>query len=1020
MNTSKPEKVIIIRRWVLLFLFIIPRLVISQEVHPRFNTFTIEEGLSQNSVYSITKSEDGFIWLGTIDGLNRIDGRDIKIIYPVTRDGESHSSIIYSLLYDDGLIWVGTESGVFIYDKEKDIFYYTYEIFDQLIIPEDFSTSQIFMDNSGNYWFVSNTQGVILYKTTNHKYYHYFKESLANQDIVGICESGKGKVYIATSENIWFQDGNLFKRFDIKTSFGEEVHNIRTITATENGFIISDEKSGLLQYEDNYSRYPILIDQWLDLPNDVHEILNVGDTIIWMGTRTNGLLRIDIRNDNKFEFFKKGTAVHDLKSNFILSLFRDDEERLWLGTSGGGVSVFYLERPILNQYIPSELSGVLDGDNMALSIASFDPGVIYIGSLNGGLMKFDIDKNHLTYLWDSDYPVTTSNVYNIVKDDNKLWLATWGGLCSVDLESQEWSCHTTSNDPIQLYSIFPIRQNHLLLGGEEGLSLYDKTSGRFHLPADRDNILYYKTLKTRFIDEYKKNQLLLATSNEGLVKYDISTGEFTFYEEIKNISKSCRHFSIGKNFLWLATDRGLLQLDKENLNIIDIWELSDGLNNSFIYSVLEDNNGFVWVATNGGLSRIQPEDKNILNLGMADGLQSLEFNTSAALKEKNGRLWFGGIHGLNSYENFQINVPIPEKPLITNIQVNNHNYQDTIDYPYQEFIKLDHTQNSISFEFASPSEISGRNIEYSYKLLGFDEDWISSGRRNFVNYPQLSPSLYTFMVKAIADGKESPINDTLFIQIHSAFWQTNLFKFIVALALISIVIIVIQYRKRSIEKKLERERKIHALESKALKAQMNPHFIFNTLNSIKHYSLFKDREETSAYITKFSSIIRKILVNSDHKMISLKEEIDWLTQYIELEQKRFDTDFTWKIIVEPDLSLENNFIPPMILQPLIENAIWHGLLPKEGDKKLIIEFSNFHDGFQCIIKDNGVGREASNKSKSSHSKKSYGIDITKGRLEHIGHLNNLEYNLNAEDLTNDVENPGTKVTFQLFPSQVYY
>jgi LytS/YehU family sensor histidine kinase len=213
------------------------------------------------------------------------------------------------------------------------------------------------------------------------------------------------------------------------------------------------------------------------------------------------------------------------------------------------------------------------------------------------------------------------------------------------------------------------------------------------------------------------------------------------------------------------------------------------------------------------------------------------------------------------------------------------------------------------------------------------------------------------------------------------------------------------------------QQKMNEVEMQALRAQMNPHFIFNCLNSINRYIVKSDQTTASLYLTKFAKLIRLILDNSNSKNVILTNELEALKLYIEMEALRFDKKFTYDIKVEPNLGTDTIELPPLIIQPYVENAIWHGLLHKDGDGHLGISLSMIGDSMlQCIIEDNGVGREKARvlKSKTATSRKSLGMQLTENRLSLLNKHAELNASVEIIDLQNEVnEGLGTKVVLRI-------
>jgi LytS/YehU family sensor histidine kinase len=262
------------------------------------------------------------------------------------------------------------------------------------------------------------------------------------------------------------------------------------------------------------------------------------------------------------------------------------------------------------------------------------------------------------------------------------------------------------------------------------------------------------------------------------------------------------------------------------------------------------------------------------------------------------------------------------------------------------------------------------------------------------------------------------------ISVSTPFWKQDWFQMLLVVIGFSAVYFFYRIRLNQVrkEEKIKREynKKLAEVEMKALKAQMNPHFIFNSLNSINRYIVKSEPEKASLYLTKFSKLIRLILDNSNSKIVSLENELNALKLYIELEALRFNEKFTYTIHLNEELNPLSIGVPPMIIQPFVENAIWHGLLHKEGAGKLEIQVERYGSGLRCIISDNGVGRKKAGelKSKSINNSKSYGMKITNDRLTMLNgesKISTVEI-VDLEDVSGN--SLGTKVIVKILSAEL--
>lgn len=333
-------------------------------------------------------------------------------------------------------------------------------------------------------------------------------------------------------------------------------------------------------------------------------------------------------------------------------------------------------------------------------------------------------------------------------------------------------------------------------------------------------------------------------------------------------------------------------------------------------------------------------------------------------------------------------------------------------------IELDHNQNFLQFEFSALQFNNHNQLQYAYLLEGADKDWIYSGNRNFVSYSGLGPGKYVFRVKAANnDGVWSNQETRIELMIREPIWRRDWFLVLCAGLLMLGMWLIYRFRIKRIRREESLKAGFHQqladMEMRALRAQMNPHFIFNSLNSIQKYILKNDQYAASQYLTKFSRLIRLILDHSNQNNILLSSETELLQLYCEMESLRFDHRFNYRIQVDASLQPDTQEIPSMLIQPYVENAIWHGLLHKETTGNLLIEFKKTADGQLIVmVEDDGVGRSraAELKSKQVLKKKSYGMQITEDRIALINRLNKIQASCRVLDLTDAQGRPaGTRV-----------
>lgn len=997
------------------FWFLFVSNVFCQSQALQFRSFTNEQGLSQNSVYSISQTPEGFIWVGTIDGLNRFDGKNFRTFYPTLPDNTPTSSIIYSTYLDqDQHFFVGTAEQLFLFFPKRNQFRLASAILEGLDLPDNLSITQVIEDRTHRIWISTLAHGLFCYDKKQKLTTSFLQEDLLRLKVTGMCTTPNGQVLISTQGNIFRSTSTGIENLNIDFSHLSNRPNVRCITSLGNQIAISLYDIGLVICQPTSDQTFIAEKkEGIPYPEDIISMHSEGDSILWLGSRSKGVLKVKFP-EQEWAVASVNSKSSGLKSNFILNTFQDRQHNIWLGLSGGGLAVNSQEEKIFDWVRPTVASGDPNGDNMIFGMAEYDESTIYMGSLNYGLKEYFPKTGKLNYYFDQDLPAQASNIYDLIIDGQQIWLATWAGLCSFDLKKKTFQNWTKGpEDGSRFYSIFALNKNQLLLGGEDGLFVFDKRNQSFSKPTDKNKVLNDHILITRFIEILDGEHLLLATSDRGLVKYHPPTGTFTFFPELEKISSACRHLSVGEQYIFLATEDGLIQINRSDFSIKKHFTIKDGLSNDFCYAVIPATEQQLWISTNGGLSRINLDTDNIKNFGLTDGLQDLEFNSASCLQTKNNKIIFGGINGFNVFDPLKIpKGVVPKMPQLIEIKVMNESFETKEDHSFLEKIELPHFQNFLSLEFSCLSEIYKNSINYQYQLVGVDPQWIDNGTRTFANYTNLDAGIYNFKVRAtVGDERFSMVNDQLEIEIKPAYWETWWFRLLSVATLFLGGFLLYRNRIKRLKNQVDIERKMERLESMALRLQMNPHFLFNTLNSIKHYAVFRTKEETSDFISDFSTLMRMILENSRHNFISLASEIDLIKLYISIEQRRLKDSFEFQFFCDKNIQIHEKQIPPMLIQPFVENAIWHGLMHKEVPKKLTINLTSQEDGFNCEIVDNGIGRVQHAQIKNGRKKESLATNIAMDRLSLLTQNNTGPNQIEVVDLYDDEKNAlGTKVT----------
>jgi hypothetical protein len=470
--------------------------------------------------------------------------------------------------------------------------------------------------------------------------------------------------------------------------------------------------------------------------------------------------------------------------------------------------------------------------------------------------------------------------------------------------------------------------------------------------------------------------------------------------------------------LYFGTLGGVFIYDGKS---IDSLTEAEGLSSDLIYCMLMDSKTEqLWIGTNQGLSRFdvaayrKDRKKHVTTYGEEEGFTGVESNSNGTYLDENGEIWFGTVNGLIRYspKNFRGN-PAYAKTSISGMKLF---YADTSLTPGQE---LEYYENNISFEYVGICLTNPYKVRYRYKLTGWETEYSPPTADRIARYSNLPPGNYTFnVISCNNEGLWTPEPATFSFVIQTPVWKRPWFWLLLTGIAVFILSAGIVYRIRQIKAKerVETESQVAMArnELKALRAQMNPHFVFNSLNSIQHFILTNKSVDAGKYLNKFARLMRVILNNSEKSLITIREELEYLQLYLDLEEMRFEGKFTTSVHVAGDIDIDYFEIPAMLLQPYVENAILHGLTPKQGGGgKLEISLRLRANTIICSITDNGIGREKAREMRQLSTRKdhrSLGMKITHDRLELINRLNGSQLSLTITDLYAEDGSPaGTRV-----------
>lgn len=986
-----------------------------------FENYSSGEGLSQNSVNAIAQDANGFMWFGTQDGLNRFDGKRFKIFLPHAYEGRKlPCNMITSLYYDNysHYLWIGTYRGLCLYSLPGDSMATTTEMFPYAPELNKAMVKNIVSFTENEFWITTYNKGLLYINTKSKAVLSFFTQPDQIYRVNNVVMH-KGKIVVSLAYQLYqmnvsasgFQPMPLLRAFHFP--------EIKEIVSYKNALWIGTLNSGCF-YIENDMKSLSDIHRFQEMEGGVscfEEDVN-GD--LWIGTGGQGIIKYKPVSNSTVTAMHNDFDPRSPGKDFVLSLFKDRQGIIWCGLSGGGLAK---HDPLKHQFATLQHETSRTGslpDNMVFDIFKARDGAYFIATQNRGLCEWHRTTNTFT-----QYPlafgtgISANTVHDIAEgDDENLWIASWGGLAELQRRTKKIVYHSDESLPVtlKLCAVVKLRNaDSLFLMGQNGAAFYSIKEKKWQpCPESSSNTGPYIG---RYIYQDENDILWICTVGEGLIRYDYRSRDFKVVEAVKNKSLTARHVLQDGSNLMVATDDGIIVYDSQK--DIFIKQVFPGASNAsgVCYAIQKDKHGSFWVSTNLGLLKMNSKTYRVeKDYNEGNGLSFLEYNTACLSSSDDGTLIFGGVNGITLFnpQLLQENQYSPAA-LITDIMINDKPWPAWKEKKSTNKLSLRYKENFISIQFAVNNFSNEKNNRFSYRLKGLNDNWSVASTAGSAIFTSLPAGDYTFELRATnSDGQWSKDITTLAFRISPPWWATWWFRAMALLLLVAVIYFIIRRRIQTIRRDAALKQQLVQMEIKGLHAQMNPHFIFNCLNSIKEMILDDKKQQASRYLSKFAQLIRTNLEQSRQTFITVRQCVDHLQQYIEMEKLRFE-DFEYRIEVDEALDAEEIKIAPMLLQPLVENAIWHGLRSKASDRKLTIRFLKKDRQVVCEVEDNGVGirHSINHKPGSLPTHRSVGIANIQERLTLLNEKYNMYCALKIKDKTELTGQNGTGTVAQL-------
>jgi len=1002
-----------------------------------FDLITDRDGLPSRSVTCAAEDSSGFMWFGTRKCLSRYDGYTFQRVVNENVFGvaATPTGTMYCSTEDNELVRV-TNNGFTI---------------KPLVGNAPGGAYNTFIDSFGQVWF-SDRAGVNRYDPATNRTYRYPMRKTT-------YVYTKGSFAEDSQHNVWIlgMEVGLFK-FDRKTNklickLGLDCPSAKDRREFEfhRGFIDKDDRlwvavvgRGLLMYDtktENYKTY--------GTPNGV--LLTVcegadeqGKRILWVGSDSGlGIFRPDTE---QFFFFDhlipRKYEVHDVVQSHRTGIF-------WICTSEG-----ILKYDPHNQFIKTNRIAANNQPVNAMLADKSDPTgqTVWLAVAFQGLYKWNRVTNKTQFYKFPQYGNLFEATWLIQDHENRLWVGgnqwqSWQdgkgdatdnrfeGVFRFDpaagrfLETPFQIHHTFFSVPFYSAGMIDRKGRFWLANHYESVHVLDPNTNReLRLwPASADAQLFADNNWVMSMLEDSRGRIWLTTSR-GFFVFDEAAHTF---RHIKTEAAMLALAEAPDGNFWAVGWHALMKLDNTG-RIRRIWTDKDGLYDGECRRVLVDGQNRVWLGTFDGLHLLNEKKNTFRRFTLSDGLLSSNTMMGMTLAGSHDLL-VGNVDGWNTLNATTLDTTrAVSRVRLTDMRINNQDRAPDWSRP----VVLEPDETALRFGFSALNYRKANDNQYAYYLEGLDEGWVEAGQTHQAFYSRLGPGSYVFHARL--GGATASEQLRLPFRIQPYWYQTTWSK-LLALAILGSLLGYFflsrrRYRNLFLQLRDEEDRrkqtevqlnekeaayqlKLSQTEMAALRSQMNPHFIFNCLNSIQFFTAQNDTAKASDYLARFSRLIRLVLENSRSEHVTLANELETLQLYIDMEAMRFQQKVNSQIIIDDTIDTDAIQIPPLLLQPFVENAIWHGLMHKpEGGTVTVRVTQPLPNRLHVEISDDGVGRAkaAEFRSKSATKNKSMGMKVTAERITLINQLYNTQTEVAVLDLFDADNRPsGTRVSIDI-------
>ena len=955
----------------ILCLTLVPEIAFSQEYS--YSHYTTANGLAGSQLYCITQDKDGFIWVGTEAGASRFDGAHFRNF--TTKDGLPDLEILQIFADSKGRVWMAP--------FRKEVCYFYQGKIHNAQNDSMLSRIGLHMNAEG---FHEDAKGDILIQERNALHIVRTDGTVIRLDSLG---GGRIADCVATSTST---DGNFVAQVEASIIEFSPAGPLRKTTFNflpdyRNPAYISINRSLVvwLDSTNSYSIRPVwggsAARHYFDTRRNGHVCFSIlGDSLVYWNESAGSV---------EYNYYT-GQTRQFLPGIRISKVFRDSFGNLWFTSIGQGLyrlnsNDTKLVRLVGNNGQPTDVMALTSlvhqlwvGDDhehiFRLSLPDMKVG--------GGRLFFMYSSNRILYLG--------------LAGKDKLIAGSDDGLLEGTREPR-FLHHLSSG----VKSAARIDENSMLVGFSWGIATVDlrKFALADTLWRERSTVVFCA-----------KDTFYVGTLN-GL--YRLIKGQTPVFLGDQTPFLRRRISSIAESAdgtLWISSyDAGIIGF-KDGTPTVSI-TTNNGLTSDFCRTLLV-HGATLWAATDKGLNRISLDKPGypVTQYTSRDGLASDVIN---AICIDSSIVYIGTPEGLNYFDENKMSGESHCLLYLTSVM--NEDRDRIADTPH---LVVPYTDRHIRFEFTAVDYKSAGNINYRYRMSGLEEKWIST-KQNVLEYPDMPPGTYNFQLQAVDRFGVPSRLLSVSLEVTAPLWQRPWFIVTTWLTSLALLWLLISLRLRRIRRRhREKERltrEMNELKNTALKSQMNPHFIFNCLNSIQHSIFAGDTAAANNYISGLARLIRMTLNDSSRSFVSIEDEIAYLGSYLQLEKMRFKEKIEYEIAIDPSIDQAAVLIPPMLIQPYVENALHHGLGPKTaGRGRVSIRINRRGDRLLVVVEDNGVGRTPAENRIATTNHHSKGMSLTEGRLDILHRLYERPFSITIVDLKDSHDRPaGTRIVIDL-------